>query len=93
MKILFSPVARDDLRRLYAFIRDQNPSALARAAARLKIAFQLVQKYPRAGYRLSHLPPFREFLVPFGKGNYVIRYRIEKKEIVIVHLWHSREER
>lgn len=93
MKIVFSPVARDNINRLYHFIEQKNPSALGKAALRLKQVFRLLQKYPNAGYSLDHLPPFRELLVPFGKGNYVIRYRIEKKRLAVVHLWHSREDR
>lgn len=93
MKITFAPQALNDLKRLYQFIEDQNPRALKRAAVQLKSAFHILQKHPQAGYQLDHLHPFRELLVPFGNGNYVIRYRIEKQTIHIVHLWHSREDR
>lgn len=93
MKLDFSPVALADLHRLYTFIEINNPSALPRAADKLLRSFEILKKYPQAGYVLEHLPPFRELLVPFGRGNYVIRYRVEKGILHIVHLWHSREDR
>lgn len=93
MKLVFSPVALEDLQRLYAFIADKNPAALKKAAERLIRSFQLLTEHPIAGYALEHLPGIREFLVPFGKGNYIIRYRIYKEQISIAHLWHSREDR
>lgn len=92
-KILFAPVARQDLERLFHFIQDANPAALGHAADRLKKAFELLQQHPQAGYLLDHLPPFREILIPFGKGSYIIRYRLDKKTINVVHFWHSQEKR
>lgn len=36
---------------------------------------------------------YRELVVPFGRGAYVIRYRIDedRKAVVIVRIWHGRE--
>lgn len=93
MTLVFSPVALADLKRLYRFLEQNHPSALKRAAARLKSTFALLQRFPHAGYALDHLYPFRELLVPFGKGHYVIRYRLSEQKINVVHLWHSREDR
>jgi plasmid stabilization system protein ParE len=38
---------------------------------------------------------FRELVVPFGRGAYVIRYRIDRTRdaVVITRLWHGREQR
>lgn len=93
MKVLFAPTALEDLNRLSAFIEAINPTILKEAAARLKAAFQILAKHPEAGFILEHLNPFREFHMPFGKGNYVIRYCLDKDTVNIVHLWHSREDR
>jgi len=36
---------------------------------------------------------YRELIVPFGRGAYVIRYRIDydRNTVVIVRIWHGRE--
>lgn len=93
MKLEFSPTALKDLHRLYTFIENENPPILPRAADKILRSFEIIKKFPQAGYVLEQLPPFRELLVPFGRGNYVIRYRVEKGVVYIVHLWHSREDR
>lgn len=93
MKLIIAPTAYQDLQRIYSFIQEENPKVLRRVADRLEKAMRTLLEYPLAGYMLDDLPPFREFLVPFGKGNYIIRYRVEGKFLAVVHLWHSREDR
>jgi len=38
-------------------------------------------------------PGYPELIVPFGRGAYVIRYRIDydRDSVVIVRIWHGRE--
>lgn len=93
MKLVFSPLALEDIQRLHLFIAERNPDLLNKASECLKQSFKLLQEYPKAGYELDHLPGVRELLIPFGKGNYIIRYKIQQKLIAIAHLWHSREDR
>jgi hypothetical protein len=40
-------------------------------------------------------PGYRELIVPFGAGAYIIRYRIDPRRnvVVITRLWHGRERR
>jgi plasmid stabilization system protein ParE len=40
-------------------------------------------------------PEYRELIVPFGRGAYVVRYRIhlERDTVVVVRIWHGREQR
>lgn len=48
----------------------------------------LLLKHPGMGRRLD-----RELDIPFGKRGYVMRYRLDGDDIVILKIWHSREER
>jgi plasmid stabilization system protein ParE len=32
-------------------------------------------------------------VAPFGRGAYVLRYRIDDDAVVVLRVWHSREER
>lgn len=93
MKLIFSRNALEDLERLYSFMSQINPSGLDKSAKRLNQSFDMLQEHPLAGYGLDQLPKTRELLIPFGKGNYIIRYRIKNKQIHIAHIWHSRENR
>ncbi|MFL6804012.1 MAG: type II toxin-antitoxin system RelE/ParE family toxin, partial [Xanthobacteraceae bacterium] len=40
-------------------------------------------------------PHYRELVVPFGAGAYIIRYRIDRRHdtVVITSVWHGRERR
>lgn len=35
----------------------------------------------------------RELILPFGAGAYVLRYKIDGEDVVIIRAWHSREDR
>jgi len=49
---------------------------------------------PELGKELAGtLAPFRDLIIPFGKGSFIIRYRIKHNTVVITYLWHSREDR
>ncbi len=94
MKLKFARQALADLNRLNKFVSTTAPNSLELAAERLLWGFNSIKKYPNIGYQLTRLKnDFRELLVPFGKGNYVIRYRIHKTSTVVLHIWHSRENR
>ena len=81
-----------DVARLRAYILKKNPSAAARAASRIKEAAQILGDNPEAGKPVEDLLPFRDLFIPFGNGNYIIRYREEINRVVIVRVRHSKEE-
>jgi len=91
-EIAWLPEAVLDLARLREFIRDKNPDAAQRAVQRIRQATTLQSDNPEAGRPVEDLFPFRELAIPFGSGNYLLRYREEPKRIVIVRVRHSREE-
>ena len=35
----------------------------------------------------------RELYLPFGSGGYVLRYVVAREEIVVIRVWHAREDR
>lgn len=35
----------------------------------------------------------REIVVPFGNSGYVIRYGMAQEDIVVIRIWHAREDR
>ena len=38
-------------------------------------------------------PGLRELIVPFGSGAYVVRYRVDRDEVVVARIFHGREDR
>ncbi len=92
-EVVWLPDAVADLARLRKFIQDKNPSAAKRAASKIKEGALTLMSNPESGRPVDSLSSFREILIPFGAGNYVLRYREDNVSIVVVRVWHSKEER
>ena len=92
MRIRWTVEARNDLVRLHRFLVGVNPSAAARAIQTLRATpARMLLDSPRIGFRLSEFDPreVRRLLA----GDYEIRYEIRDDTIMIVGLWHTREDR
>ena len=92
-RLVWLPEALADLRRHREFIRPHNPAAARRAAQAIKQAAERLRDYPRLGKPVEELPEFYELSTPFGSGSYILRYRLVGPMVVIVAVWHSREDR
>jgi plasmid stabilization system protein ParE len=88
----WAPEAVRDLARLRLFIGDKDPGAAARAALRIREAAALLRRQPELG-RVVENEEFRDLVAAFGGGAYVLRYRIDVDAVIVVRVWHSREER
>ena len=91
MRIVWLPQAIDDLKRLREFLCPQNVEAAHRAVLAISKMAALLAANPRFGMMAREAPDFRDVVVPFGRRNYVLRYRIDGDDIVIVALRHTRE--
>ncbi|WP_421848439.1 type II toxin-antitoxin system RelE/ParE family toxin [Marinomonas sp.] len=92
-EIVWLPSASRDVFRPRNFIKSENPRAAQRAAKRIIEDVNLLQESPEAGVPVEGLVDYRDFVLAFGAGEYVIRYRQEKmNRVVIVRIRHSKEE-
>ncbi|MBN3881223.1 MULTISPECIES: type II toxin-antitoxin system RelE/ParE family toxin [unclassified Nostoc] len=92
-KVIWLPEALSDLVRLFDFLKLQNES----------IAFQAAQAIREAGFSLANMPykgtafgdgsERRKLIVPFGKYGYVIHYSLEDDTILVLPVYHGRENR
>jgi plasmid stabilization system protein ParE len=94
-QITWLPGATRDVARLRKFIKKENPTAAKRAGQRLLNAVNILLSNPEAGMPSpdEDCEEFRDLYAPFGLGGYTIRYQIQQYCIIIVRVWHSREER
>jgi len=88
----WAPEAVRDLARLREFLGDKNPSAAERAALRIREAAAVLREHPELG-RIAEDEEFRDLVAPLGGGAYVLRYRIDEDAVIVVRVWHSREDR
>ena len=93
MRLLWLPEALDDLERLFEFLLERDPVAAERAMRSIESGAESLMEFPERGRPMGDETGRRELLIPFGAGAYVLRYRFYREEVVIIRVWHSREER
>lgn len=92
MRLIYSADAIDDLIRLREFIAAENPSAANRIARELKTKVDQLRQFPKLGKPVAlSLDPdnMRDLIV----GRYIIRYQVLPQMLVILRVWHHREDR
>lgn len=92
-EIVWLPEALDDARRLFDFLKENNPEAAARAARAVRQGADRLSAFPDLGRPMNDGTGRRELLVPFGASSYVLRYIPDAGRIVIIRVWHGRERR
>jgi plasmid stabilization system protein ParE len=78
---------------LYAFLEDKNPDAARRAIVAIQAAVDRLRLFPESGRPLDSLPTqYREVLVHFGSGGYVVYYFADDRMIEVLSVRHFRED-
>jgi len=78
--------------RLHAFLAIQSREAAQRAAQTIRQGVKVLAVYPEVGRLIDDLPPeFREWVIQFGHGAYVVLYRYDGKDVLILAVRHGRE--
>lgn len=89
MKVTYTVRAGRDFARLREFIRKKNPQAAQKASRQLKKNIQTLVDQPNMGASVEELEGFRELVA----RDYIVRYRVLSDEIVILNIWHGKEDR
>jgi plasmid stabilization system protein ParE len=89
MLLQFTRSATRDLTRLRDFIARHDPSAAARASNRLGRIIRLLTDQPGLGQTVEDLPEARDLMA----GDYVVRYTVRDECVVVLRVWHGREDR
>ncbi len=91
MRLIWSPGSREDLARLHQFLAPKNRPAATNTLRLLRAAALRLVDHLRLGERLEMIE-FREVRRIFVH-NYEIRYEVRSNGILILRIWHSREDR
>ncbi|WP_209715292.1 MULTISPECIES: type II toxin-antitoxin system RelE/ParE family toxin [Asticcacaulis] len=91
MQLLWSAPARRDLQRLYSFLREVNPRAAKNVLKQLDAAANRLRSFPQIAPRLEVYADrdVRALMV----GDYELRYEVKRDALIVVRVWHTREER
>ena len=87
MRIRFTPSARLQFLEAVEYIRRDNPSAARKFRQRAEKILRRLESYPESGRFIPELP-HREIII----RPYRFFYRIEKKTIWIIAVWHGAQE-
>ena len=85
--------ARRDINRLVDFLAERNELAATKAGELIINAVLSLATLSERGH-LAVAPDWRELFVRFGRGGYVIRYRVvDDKTVVVTRIFHNLERR
>jgi len=90
VKVRFTPSARQQFLHGLAYIRRDKPSAARHFRQRTARVLRRIEDFPHAGCPIPEFPelPHREIIM----SSYRFFYRVEKKTVWIVAVWHSAQD-
>lgn len=91
-KLIWTPAALRDLRRLERFLRQKSPGAASRGVAAIRDAMKTIAAQGAIGRPVEHMShEYREWVIDYGDGGYVALYRLDGATAVILAVRHQRE--
>lgn len=91
MALRWTSRGHSDLLRLYEFLRPVNPTVAVRVVRQLVAGAKRIPTHPRLGVRLPEFAP-RE-VRRASVGDYEIRYEVTEADVLILRIFHTREDR
>ncbi|MDN5753408.1 MAG: type II toxin-antitoxin system RelE/ParE family toxin [Nitrosospira sp.] len=91
-RLIWSPPALQDVRRLHRFLVDKNTDAARRAVKAIRESVKALVHQPGIGRPAEDMEPeYREWIVDFGDSGYVALYRYDGETAVILAVRHQKE--
>jgi len=91
-RLRWTPQSLRDVVRLHDFLAPKSREAARRAIKTIRDGVKVLGKFPEMGRPIEELPEeFRERVIDFGSGAYVVLYRYDGQEVVILAVRHGRE--
>ena len=92
--LTFSPTALLDLKRVYAFLRNKNRAAARRASQKILTGLKNLEGNPAMGRQVEdRSEEYRELVILFGLDGYIAAYRYNAEVLIVLGVWHQREDR
>lgn len=90
MRVRFTPSARLQFLEALTYIRRDNPTAARRFREKAETLLRRLEDFPESGRLIPEFPdlPHREVIIK----PYRFFYRVEKRTVWIVAVWHSAQE-
>ncbi|CAN5239215.1 hypothetical protein BH10PSE1_BH10PSE1_26640 [soil metagenome] len=89
--VRLEPRANRDLDRLRDFLDEVAPEAARSAARAIRDGINGLAEYPTQGAAIGG--GRRALMIPYGNSGYVVQYRVDPGVVVVVRIFHMREDR
>lgn len=91
-QLIWTSAALRDVQRCYRFLAPKSQVAASRAITAIRESMQIIEAHPEAGRPAAKMDPaFREWLIGFGDSGYVVLYRLDEDQAVVLAVRHQRE--
>jgi plasmid stabilization system protein ParE len=81
-----------DLARLHAFLVTKSPEAASRAIGAIRAGVRTLEAHAAIGRPVESMAAnCRDWWIPFGNSFYVVRYRLNGGQAVVLAVRHARE--
>ena len=91
-QVIWSPAALADVKRLHKFLQSKDPVAAREAVKSIRQSVRILAHKPEIGRPVDDMSiEFREWLIDFGRSGYVVLYRYDATETVILAVRHQKE--
>lgn len=90
--VVWSPDALADIVRLHSFLAEHESAVADRAAETIRDGVRLLSQFLASGRPVPEGGSYREWIIRFGRGAYVVTYEIIENVAVIGNIRHNREQ-
>ena len=91
-QLIWSPQALRDVQRLYRFLASKNLESAKRAVTAIRQGVNVLSLQHGMGRPVEDMEnEFRDWIIDFGDGGYVARYRIDGQQVIILAVRHRKE--
>jgi toxin ParE1/3/4 len=92
VEIAWAADALADLQRFAEFLHSRHPTLAEKVAQAIIAKAQLLAEHPRLGRPIAYHSEYRQIVLQVLNAAYVFQYRCEPGRVVILRIWHGREE-
>jgi plasmid stabilization system protein ParE len=93
IEIEWSQGALADLDRFSEFLQQHHPDLAPLVAQEIAAKIQTLSTFPLLGRPIAGREKYRQLVLQVLNAPYVFQYRYDGERLVILRIWHGREER
>jgi plasmid stabilization system protein ParE len=93
MTLEWSVAALADLDRFAEFLHDRHPAMARIIAAEILNRTRIISEHPQLGRPIEGREDYRELALPVLNTTYVFRYGFDGERLVMLRVFHGREQR